>query len=628
MKVKIKLFYYIFLDVVIAMFVSNSMSAQSNSVFTFQSNGNPIVPHRFTPDPAALVVGDTLWLFTGHDVGEKNKKMILKDWCVFSTIDLENWVEYPTPLKVSDFAWDKTGRAYAAQVIYRNGKYYWYISTDGSGIGVAVSDRPEGPYKDAIGKPLLTNDDCFASKHRWACIDPSVFIDDDGIAWLFWGNGQCYYVKLKDNMIEIDGNVKQVMFDDFVFEEAPWIHKRNGRYYLSYASGLPEKIAYAMADKIEGPWEYKGILNEIAGNSSTNHHSIVEFKNQWYFFYHNGSHQRDGSSHTRSVCVDNLYYNPDGTIKRVIMTTEGIAPTNEKNPVISGYYADPEVLYAQKTNKYYIYPTSDGYENWNGDYFKVFSSDNLKNWKDEGVILDLKKEVSWTEKKAWAPCVIEKKGKKQGEYYYYFYYTGNEKIGVATSKNPTGPFTDLGKPLIDWKPEGINRGAEIDPDVFYDPVSGKDYLYWGNGYCAVVELNSDMVSYKKETLKIITPPHFREGIYVFYRNGLYYFLWSENDTRSEDYRIRYGTSMSPTGPINISKDNIILSKAPEKGIYATGHNSILQIHEKDEWYIVYHRFTRPEGIKMGRSAGYHREICIDKIEFDKDGKILPVKPSL
>lgn len=125
-------------------------------------------------------------------------------------------------------------------------------------------------------------------------------------------------------MIEIEGEVKQVLFDNFVFEEAPWIHKYQGKYYLSYATGLPEKIAYAMADNIQGPYTYKGILNEIAGNSSTNHHSIVEFKGKWYFFYHNGAIQRDGSPNTRSVCVDELFYNPDGTIKRVIMTSEGV----------------------------------------------------------------------------------------------------------------------------------------------------------------------------------------------------------------------------------------------------------------------------------------------------------------
>lgn len=297
----------------------------SDDIRVFQSDGNPIITHKFTADPAALVVNDTLWLFTGHDIGKKNQGLTMKDWCVFSTTDLKHWTEYPVPLKVSDFSWDRTGRAYASQVIKRNGRYYWYISTDGSGIGVAVADRPEGPYEDAIGKPLVTNADCFASTHYWASIDPSVIIDDDGQAWLFWGNGQCYYAKLKENMVELDSEVKRLEFEGFEFTEAPWIHKHNGKYYLSYASGYPEKIAYAMADDIEGPYEYKGILNEIAGNSDTNHQSIVEFKGHWYFFYHNGGVQEGGSPCTRSVCVDYLFYNPDDTIRRIIMTSEGVA---------------------------------------------------------------------------------------------------------------------------------------------------------------------------------------------------------------------------------------------------------------------------------------------------------------
>lgn len=295
------------------------------------------------------------------------------------------------------------------------------------------------------------------------------------------------------------------------------------------------------------------------------------------------------------------------------------------NPVLSGLYADPEVLYSKKTGKYYIYPTSDGFTNWEGDFFKVFSSKDLKIWKEEDTILDLKK-VPWAGERAWAPAIIEKEGTRKGEYRYYFYYTGNGKIGVATASQPTGPFTDSGSALIDWKPEGINRGAEIDPDVFHDPVSGKDYLYWGNGYTAVAELNTDMISIKKETIKIITPPRFREGIYVFYRKGLYYFLWSENDTRSEDYRVRYGLSKSPVGPIEIPENNLILTKDPEKGIYGTGHNSVLQIPQKDEWYVIYHRFRIPDGITMGRNAGFHREVCIDRIEFNEAGHLLPVNP--
>jgi hypothetical protein len=292
--------------------------------YHFLSDRNPIITHHYTADPAALVQGDTLWLFTGHDSAGGQKGYNMKDWLVFSTTDMKNWTEYPVPMKITDFSWATSGDAYAGHVVERNGKYYWYISTNWSGIGVAVSDRPEGLYKDALGKPLLTNDDCFASSHWWACIDPAVFIDDDSTAWIFWGNGQCYYARLKDNMTEIDGEVKQIMFDGFSFTEAPWIHKYNGEYYLTYATEFPEKIAYAMADNIEGPWEYKGILNEIAGNSNTNHQAIVEFKDQWYFIYHNGGINPDGGSYSRSVCIDRLYYNPDGTLKRIIMTTEGV----------------------------------------------------------------------------------------------------------------------------------------------------------------------------------------------------------------------------------------------------------------------------------------------------------------
>lgn len=305
--------------------VPQSLLTSKDGTFRFKAEGNPIIKHKFTADPAAFVENDTLWLFTGHDFEGGQKGYKLKDWLVFSTTDLKNWTEYPVPLKIEDFKWDKTNDAYAGQAIKRNGKYYWYISTNGSGIGVAVADKPQGPYKDAIGKPLLTNADCFASTHSWTCIDPAVFIDDDGQAWLFWGNGVCYYAKLKENMIEIDGAIKKIDFEGLQFTEAPWVHKKNGKYYLSYATGFPEKIAYAMADNIEGPYEYKGILNEIAGNSNTNHQTILEFKGKPYFIYHNGAMQTNGSSYSRSVCIDKLEYNNDGTIKRVIMTSEGVS---------------------------------------------------------------------------------------------------------------------------------------------------------------------------------------------------------------------------------------------------------------------------------------------------------------
>ncbi|RQO65326.1 beta-xylosidase [Pedobacter sp. KBW06] len=297
------------------------------------------------------------------------------------------------------------------------------------------------------------------------------------------------------------------------------------------------------------------------------------------------------------------------------------------NPVLNGYYADPEILYSHKTGKYHLYPTSDGFTDWAGTYFKTFSSQNLADWKDEGVILDLPRDVSWAKKNAWAPTITEKK--VNGSYKYYYYFTAAQKIGVAVADDPSGPFKDSGKALIAGKPKGVKGGQEIDPDVFTDPESGKSYLYWGNGYMAVALLNDDMISIDSSSVKVITPDDtYREGSEVFYRKGKYYFLWSQNDTRDADYGVRYGVSDSPTGKINLPENNLILSKDVNQGIYATGHNSVIQVPGKDEWYMVYHRFTRPHGLEMGQSAGYHREVCIDKLEFDAHGNIKVVQPTL
>ncbi len=301
--------------------------------------------------------------------------------------------------------------------------------------------------------------------------------------------------------------------------------------------------------------------------------------------------------------------------------TYDVSASEDHNPVLEGYYADPDILYAEKTDSFYIYPTTDGFDGWSGYFFKTFSSKNLVDWKDEGTILDLHKDVTWANRNAWAPCIVEKK--IDGQYKYFYYFTAAQKIGVAVADNPTGPFTDSGKALIDFKPKGINRGQEIDPDVFTDPKTGKSYLYWGNGYMAGAELNVDMVSLKMNTLKTFNVDNtFREGTYVIYRNGTYYFMWSEDDTRSPNYKVRYATSNSPMGKLTIPENNIVIQRDPETNIFATGHNSAIQIPGKDEWYLVYHRFTYPKGVEMPRgSGGFHREVCIDKMEFDANGNI-------
>ncbi len=243
----------------------------------------------------------------------------------------------------------------------------------------------------------------------------------------------------------------------------------------------------------------------------------------------------------------------------------------------------------------------------------------------------MKNNVSWANGNAWAPCIIEKKVGNDYKYYYYFSGGkdgGSKKIGVAVADDPSGPFLDSGSPLIDFKPKGVDGGQEIDPDVFCDPKTGKNYIYWGNGYMAGAELNADMISLKKKTIKVMTPDNtFREAVYVFYRKGLYYFLWSEDDTGSANYKVRYATAKSPLGQLTIPSDNIVIMKDDSKAIFGTGHNSVLQIPGKDEWYIVYHRISRPDGIKKVY-PGTSREVCMDRLEFEKDGSIRRVIPSL
>jgi YHS domain-containing protein len=293
---------------------------------------NPVISNIFTADPAPLVYNDTVFMYVGEDtagVGTNGYRM--PHWKVFSSTDMVNWKDRGTPLKPTDFSWAAKD-ANAAHTIYRNGKFYWYVSVlhkkdansnGGVAIGVAVADHPTGPYKDAIGKALITNERTKDQRHSWDDLDPAVFIDDDGQAYMFWGNGSCKWAKLKENMIELQDSIHT--FKPQNFTEAPWVYKRNGLYYLVYAANFPETIEYCTAKSIEGPWEYKGVIQDRVNNSSTTHPGIIDYKGKSYFFYHDGS-LPTGGNFRRGVCIDYLHYNADGSIQKVLQTKKGVRP--------------------------------------------------------------------------------------------------------------------------------------------------------------------------------------------------------------------------------------------------------------------------------------------------------------
>jgi beta-xylosidase len=293
------------------------------------------------------------------------------------------------------------------------------------------------------------------------------------------------------------------------------------------------------------------------------------------------------------------------------------------NPVLRGLYADPDI--AQFEDSYYIYPTTDGYSGWSGTQFKVFSSKDLVQWKEEGIILDVATgDVTWAVGSAWAPAIAV----KNNNYYFYFCAKredGASCIGVASSKSPVGPFVATSEPIL--TPEIINQynismWQTIDPSVFIDN-DGTPYLFFGNGAPAVVQLNEDMISIKPETMKQLSGAHdFREAITVTKRSGRYHFTWSCDDTGNENYHVNYGISDNIYGPIEYKYT--ILEKDVEQDILGTGHHCVLKITEKDEYYIAYHRFGTPLK-NYPDEKGCHREACIDRLEFSEEGFMMPVK---
>ncbi|QFZ21477.1 glycoside hydrolase family 43 protein [Saccharothrix syringae] len=301
---------------------------------------NPIVQHIYTADPAPLVHNGRVYLYTGHDE-DGSTWFTMKEWRVWSSTDMVNWTDHGSPMNLATFSWAKQD-AWAGQTIYRNGKFYWYVpvvnrSTNRMAIGVGVSDSPTGPFRDALGRPLVENGE----------IDPSVFIDDDGQAYLYWGNPNLWYVRLNADMISFSGSATKIPLTTAgfgtrtgdasrptLYEEAPWVYKRNGLYYNVYAAKCcSEFIAYSTAPSPTGPWTYRGTVMPTQGSSFTNHAGVVDYKGSSYFFYHNGA-LPGGGGFTRSVAVERFTYNADGSIPTMNMSTGGPPPADTLNPFV------------------------------------------------------------------------------------------------------------------------------------------------------------------------------------------------------------------------------------------------------------------------------------------------------
>ncbi|KAI4635292.1 uncharacterized protein J4E87_000242 [Alternaria ethzedia] len=297
------------------------------------------------------------------------------------------------------------------------------------------------------------------------------------------------------------------------------------------------------------------------------------------------------------------------------------------SPVLPGLYADPNI--AVFGDNYYIYATTDGFPGWGGNVFYVWKSPDLVSWTRSAepflTLNGTSGNVPWANGNAWAPTIIEKDSK------YYFYFSGNnpqydrKTIGVAVADAPEGPFTAQAEAMI-LNEGNVTTGQAIDPDVFEDPTTGKYYIFWGNGGSDITpalyaELSDDMLSLKADTTRSIGGlPDFREGIFMNYRKGLFHLTYSIDDTGSENYRVGYATSTSVHGPWTYH--GLILQKDASKGILATGHSSIINVPNTDDWYICYHRFAIPNG------NGTNREVTIDRLYFDDQGLMKPVVPTL
>lgn len=346
----------------LALALSTTLAATlAAAVFPTPARANPIVTHVYTADPAALVHDGTLYVYTGRDEASPTQQnFVMREWRAFSTDDTDNWTDHGPLLDLDSFAWADAD-AWASEVVQgTDGRFYWYVSINGftddgwMNIGVAVGDTPLGPFTDAIGGPLISDS---TPNSAGLNIDPTVFVADDGQPYLYWGSfWEPRVAPLQPDMTSLAGPVTTPQ-GLTGFWEAPWMFQRNGLYYMAYASNenLGDDcvtsssfacIRYATATDPTGPWTHRGIvLDQVS--STTNHPAIVEYVDeqvqpQWYMVYHTAD-APGGGDFRRSVAIDDLHFNPDGTMQKVVQTSGGEPPAGNLAPqaTVSCSYTSP-----------------------------------------------------------------------------------------------------------------------------------------------------------------------------------------------------------------------------------------------------------------------------------------------
>ncbi|MCM1452532.1 MAG: family 43 glycosylhydrolase [Clostridium sp.] len=562
------------------------------------STGGMRDPHilRGQQDSVFYMVATDMVSANGWD---SNRAMVL-----MKSYDLINWDTNVVNMQKKYKGQERLKRVWAPQTIFdpEAQKYmvYWSMK-HGDGPDIIYYAYATPDFSDLEGEPKVL----FEPEDKKSCIDGDIVLKD-GTFYMFYkteGHGNGIKVaktkSLTSGKWEEDPEYKQQTKDAV---EGAGTFKLIGqdKYILMYDVYIAGKYQFTVTEDFKN---FKVVDNDVTMDFHPRHGTVIPITAQ----------------ELRNLTEK--YGTPEGI-------------TVYANPILPGYHADPEILWDPISQKYYIYSTTDGVPHWGGTKYSAFSSPDLKHWTDEGVVLDVASDqVAWADGNLWAPAAERRLIGNKNKYFLYYSAkpVGKEakEIGVAVADSPVGPFVDLGHSIISSSPTG--RGQQIDVDVFVDPISDKPYVYWGNGYMAGAELKPNMTEVKAKTIKVLTPEGgtlkdyaYREAPYVFYRDGLYYFMWSVDDTGSPNYHVAYGTSKSPLGPITVAPDPIVLIQDPEKEIYGPAHNSVVKDPKSDDWYIVYHRINKHH---LNDGPGYHRQTCIDRLEFNPDGTIKRVTPT-